>query len=164
MFLTGRPAAWCFLWNALYPDFFVDALYANIFVGHPVHWYFCGTLCILIFLWDTLYPDIFVGHSVSWCVIDNSYLESVQSWFIIMSMFNRFNASPTPPPLRPWFVRNFLYGFQLNGYYFIIHKVVISVCLSDPNSGTHWPVCLKFWLGKSGDFKLRWSTKNGKNS
>jgi len=39
--------------------------------------------------------------------------------------------------------------------YIYINKVVISVCLSvclsDNNSGTAEPICLKFWLGKSGE-------------
>ena len=31
------------------------------------------------------------------------------------------------------------------------YKVVISVCLSDHNSGTPYAICLKFWLGNSGE-------------
>ena len=34
------------------------------------------------------------------------------------------------------------------------YKVVISVCLcvcQIKNSGTPWPICLKFWLGNSGE-------------
>ena len=27
----------------------------------------------------------------------------------------------------------------------------MSVCLSDHNSETPWPICLKFWLGNSGE-------------
>ena len=34
-------------------------------------------------------------------------------------------------------------------YYISIYKVVISVCLSDHNSGTIGPICLKIWLGNS---------------
>ena len=32
----------------------------------------------------------------------------------------------------------------------LIYKVEIFVCLSDHNSETHGPICLKFWLGTSG--------------
>ena len=38
-------------------------------------------------------------------------------------------------------------------YVIYIFKAVISVsdCLSDHNSGTPGPICLKFWFGNSGD-------------
>ena len=43
---------------------------------------------------------------------------------------------------------------QLRDTYFYIYKVVISVCLgvclSDHNSGTHGPFCLKILIGKLG--------------
>ena len=39
--------------------------------------------------------------------------------------------------------------------YLYIYKVVISVCffvcMSYHNSGTPWSICLKFWLGNSGE-------------
>ena len=45
-------------------------------------------------------------------------------------------------------------GHTAKGYYFYIYKVVISVCLgvclSDHNSGTHGPFCLKILIGKLG--------------
>ena len=44
--------------------------------------------------------------------------------------------------------------------YLYMCKVLISLCMSDHNLVTPWPICLKFWLWKSEEpLSLDWDSK-----